>query len=92
MPKRKLIRVGECNRCGLCCVGCGNYISPNICSVWETQPEDKGCKIWPPHPFERPDYCNYHFYDSETFDEVVGWHNRALIEIYEPLFGVTYGY
>lgn len=80
----KLRREGVCNRCGKCCEGCKNLILPNICGNWEEHPLDKGCRVWPPHPFERPPYCSYHFIDVETGEEVLAYKDRASLEKYAP--------
>ena len=88
---KELIRKGKCNRCGLCCVGCENLIPPNICSVWDSQPEDRGCKIWPPHPFECPPYCSYHFFDAETGEEVLGYKNLEMRKLYKSIPEGIYG-
>ncbi len=82
---RKLIRRGECNRCGKCCEGCANFIPPNICSVWDELPLDRGCRVWPLHPYEVPPYCSFHFYDAETGEEVRAYKDAKSLEIYEAV-------
>jgi hypothetical protein len=82
---KRLIRRGSCNRCGFCCGGCHNLEPPNICLIYDSRPKDRGCLFYPPHPFERNPKCGFHFYDSETGEEIIGWKNSALLEIYESV-------
>lgn len=85
---KKLVRRGTCNRCGKCCEGCMDFIPPNICAVWDEQPTDKGCRVWPPHPFESPPYCSFHFFDAETGEEIVAYKKHESLEHYAPVHEV----
>ena len=83
-----LRREGVCNRCGACCSGCDKLAPPNTCTVWDALPSDKGCKVWPPHPFEcDASFCIYHFYDDETGELVQAYRNKASLQQYAPVRG-----
>lgn len=83
MINLKLIRSGSCNRCGTCCEGCHNFTPPNICIIYPTR--GQGCRNWPPHPFECPPYCQFKFYDAVTGEEIKGYKDRRLLDIYESI-------
>lgn len=86
MEKMKTLeRTGTCNRCGECCEGCHHDNDDGVCPVWDEMPTDRGCRVWPTHPFEVPPYCAFKFYDAETGEEVIGYKNYALLEKYAPV-------
>ncbi len=39
------ILVGECNRCGICCEGCSDYLGNGNCGIYESRPQE--CKDAP---------------------------------------------
>lgn len=79
---KKLIRIGVCNRCGKCCEGCAHDKDDGICPVWDELPEDRGCRVWPPHPFECPPYCVFKFHDAETGEEIVAYKDAKSLKRY----------
>jgi len=82
---KKLIRIGTCDRCGKCCEGCKLYKGDGICPIWGEQPLDRGCRVWPLHPFEVPPYCAFQFFDAETGEEIKGYKDRRFRELYAPI-------
>lgn len=90
-----IIRVGECKRCGICCLGCDKIIwtmikRPSVekrligsCSIWGTQErKDKGCDDYP----QLGDrllgkFCGYRFID-ENGNDVTEYRKNPTLYIF----------
>ena len=88
-----VIRIGECNRCGICCIGC-RYIQwtnskiPGIekrligtCTIWGTKErKEKGCDDYPQYPDRLlGKFCGYRFIDEETGKDVTQYRKNKLL-------------
>lgn len=88
-------RVGKCNRCGICCLGCPYIILINptgkrligVCSIYgKKEREEKGCDKYPQYPDRLlGKFCGYRFIDTETGKDVTQYRkNKILCSLNTP--------
>ena len=92
----EVTRIGECNRCGLCCLGCTMLVmefkhTPSglqaYCSCKEYGNEyylNKGCKVYPSYPDRvMGKICGYRFIDKDGKDITEYRQNPVILVMYD---------
>lgn len=73
--EQRYVRMGKCNRCGLCCVAeeciyLRHVEGLAVCEIYGREDRPEKCKIYPGNPpITRPE-CGYYFYDKVAGKEV----------------------
>lgn len=103
MVNKQVKRVGDCNRCGMCCLLCEHLIWEfqrergkfkrlfGTCRIYGTsERKEKGCDNYPTHPDRLIDKsCGYRFIDENGTDITQYSKELILLDLDIPSIRIT---